>query len=667
MSLTQHDFDLEKKRLESTITEVRSQLSVSGQDLFANEQKLREYQKMMWDNKADLDEAEMKTFFTDSEYELFFLAKQSEKFKRLYMVQNKPYFGSIIFNDEPIYIGLTNVSRDYNYYVYDWRSPIASVFYDYGVGPAQYEAPQGIIEGEVTRKRQYNITDGVLNDVIETTINIDDQVLQDVLKNNSSDKMKNIVNTIQEEQNKIIRDSSSKYMVVQGIAGSGKTSVALHRIAFLLYKIENLSSNNVLIFSPNNVFTEYISNVLPELGEKNTLDITYYQFAKNLLTEYRDVGTYGKLIEDYYQNNSQNNKLVKYKLSDNMTNLIELYCDLIIKNAIFEHSIIYNDVEISVNELNDLFKNYYNKFKLFDRLNYIAERINRKYFSDRAKDMVRIRTLLKDALNIKRDYKKILKDFYLSNIFKSGIKFTVSDSTLVKNVNASTINYEDSIILLYIKELLEGIKENWDVLHVVIDEAQDYNYLQFKLLKKVYHKANFTILGDVNQTINPYYKYESLDILKNIFTDKYVYCELTKTYRSSKEIIEYANNILDLNHVSAVRNELNEPVEIKTYDINSIVNDIKRLRNKYNSIAVITKGVTECNRVYQELKELVPDLSQLNINDEFINKELVIMPAYQSKGLEFDSVIIIDNFKINKYLYYVACTRSQHKLIIYNY
>ena len=197
-------------------------------------------------------------------------------------------------SNKKVYIGITYVEDEENdeYLVNDWRAPISSLFYDYEVGKAEYKAPEGIIKGEIKNKRQFNIKDGKLVRVFDNNINIDDELLQEVLAQESNEKMKNIVNTIQAEQNQIIRNVEDKNLIVQGIAGSGKTSVALHRIAFLLYKIENLSSNNILIFSPNKVFTEYISNVLPELGENNTLQTTFSEFLQTTQTNHfqRDTG-----------------------------------------------------------------------------------------------------------------------------------------------------------------------------------------------------------------------------------------------------------------------------------------------------------------------------------------------------------------------------------------
>ena len=671
MSISKNDLLLENKKLESTIDIVRKQISILSTDLYDKETKLREFQKMMWDNKVELDPAEMKTLRTSNDLEVFFLEQKAKKFKKLYSIQNKPYFARIDFKtnitEDKIYIGITNVEEDLNYYVYDWRSPICSMFYDYGVGQANYKSPDGIIEGEITLKRQYQISDGKLDNVFDTTINIDDEVLQSVLKENSSEHMKNIVNTIQQEQHVVIRDDKTNNLIVQGIAGSGKTSVALHRIAYLLYKLEYLNSNNVLIFSPNNIFKEYIGNVLPELGEDNTLITTFHEFASTYIKEYYRVKPYSEFLARYYKNEYQNNDLIKYKLSDEIIPILENYAKTITNLTRFINDITYKEQIISKEELNDLLKNRYNKFNLFDRFDYIAEKINNRYYSGKKQEKVRLKSLLLKNINTTTNMKDIYKSFYDSQEFLNDYNGYFNRNENIKNLNKKVLNYEDSTLFIYLKFLLTSIPYRVSTKLVVIDEAQDYTLLQYKIIKLLFRNTDFTILGDVNQTINPFYKYDNLNILENIFDGISKYVELNKTYRSSPEIIEYSNKILDLKHSSAVRRNNNIP--IKTYDkldYNLLINKINELKYKYNSVAIITKSIEEAQIVYGNIKNKINDINIVDIDTDRFNKNFLIIPAYASKGLEFDSVIIINNFDKDKYLYYVAVTRSQHELIIFN-
>ena len=670
MGISKNELLLETKKLENTINIIREEISLLSSDLYDKETKLREFQTFMWDNKSDLDPAEMKTLRTSNDLEVFFLEQKAKKFKKLYSIQNKPYFGRIDFqtekNNTEVYIGITNVERDLNYYVYDWRSPICSMFYDYGVGKAEYNAPEGKICGEITLKRQYQIKDGKLDNVFDTSINIDDDVLQSVLKENSSEYMKNIVNTIQQEQNQVIRDDKTNNLIVQGIAGSGKTSVALHRIAYLLYKLEYLNSNNVLIFSPNNIFGEYISNVLPELGEDNTLITTFHEFASSYIKEYYRVEPYSNFLARYYKNEYQNNELIKYKLSDNIIKELENYAKTITKLCTFTNDVIYKEAIIDKNELNELLHERFNKFNLFDRFEYIAEKLNNRYFDGKKKDERSIKALLLKNINVTTNMKEIYINFFDSQEFLNNYNGKFNRNDNIKELSKKVLNYEDSSLFIYLKFLLSSIPYKVYTKLIVIDEAQDYTLLQYKIIKQIFKNANFTILGDINQTINPFYKYDNLNTLCKLFTKTSKYIELSKTYRSSKEIIDYSNKILGLTHSCAVRKEINIPVLEYELNYDLLVEKIIYLKEKYNNVAIITKSIDEANTIYKNIKNKLEYINVVDIDTSKYNKEYVIIPAYAAKGLEFDSVIIINNFTDDKYLYYVAVTRAQHELIIFN-
>ena len=548
------------------------------------------------------------------------------------------------------------------------------MFYDYELGKASYLAPEGMITGEITNKRQFTIKDGKLIRVFDNNINIDDELLQEVLTEESNDKMKNIVNTIQQEQNAIIRNVTDKNLIVQGIAGSGKTSVALHRIAFLLYKIENLSSNNVLIFSPNQVFTEYISNVLPELGEANTMQTTLSDFLSSNLEEYKTVESFTSFVERYYKYQETNKEWVKYKQSDEIITHINSFAQNILEKAAFENDIITHDFEITKETLNYLLKNRYERILLKERLDAIAEKMCRDFYEGKHTKKSIILSLLKKSLNIKLNYKELYKGFFNSQFFVENTTFNLTEKEIKDAVGKRNIKYEDACIVLYLKGLFEGFSYRGLIKEVVIDEAQDYSKLEYILIRKIFKKSNFTILGDINQTINPYYKYENLEELSKIFDNGTIYLELNKTYRSTPEIIEHTNKILNLKHVSAIRRENQRPVlfrdnilDLKT----SLLKDINLLKKEHFSVAIITKDDSESEKVYELLKNDVKDINILNSNTKNFNKKMVIIPSYIAKGLEFDSVIIYtekeNSYKQDeKYLYYVACTRAQHQLIIYN-
>ena len=666
MKIEREEFERERNYLNKTVSLIRKKISKLGQELFDDDSKVLEFKKLIWDTHTEMDPNEMRSMMAESDLQVSIMQSKGNYLQRLFRIQNKPYFGSIRFKEEGseeeednIYIGITHVEDKLDYYVHDWRSPICSMFYDYETGPASYKAPSGIIKGNIIKKRQYIIEDAELKHIFDNDLNISDSLLQEVLAEESSDKMKNIVNTIQEEQNKVIRNTEDKNLIVEGIAGSGKTSVALHRIAFLLYRIPNLTSSNVVVFTPNKVFSEYISNVLPELGEDNTYDMTFYDLLCQNINEYKDIENFTDFISRYYKGNVDNYDIIKYKQSDEIIKDIDSYINNLLSTIEFNNKLEYdNFIEIDTEELNNMLNYKYNRFPLFERIKEISKRIASNNYEGSTKNASSIEKKLKELLNIKLDLKDIFNNFYQSEYSKYKDK-----------VNDKYLYYEDACIFLYIKSLLVGFNTNHVIKEIVIDEAQDYNKLQYLIIKKTFKTSNYTILGDTNQTINPYYKYDSLEELTSIFeSSKYI--TLTKTYRSTGKIIDYTNKILGLNHVTAIRNDKASDIIFRNnITKNDFLTDINNLKTISKSIAIITKNDKEAEKVYNMLKD---DLDIMLI-DGFghIKRDLVVVPSYVAKGLEFDSVIIYtdeDNKyqEKDKYLFYVACTRAQHNLIIYN-
>lgn len=663
MKIEREEFEREKNYLNKTVSLIRKKISSLGQQLYDDDEKVLEFKKFIWDSHAEMDPNEMRTMMAESDLQVSIMQSRGNYLQKLFRVQNKPYFGMIRFKEDgeenDIYIGITHIEDNLDYYVHDWRSPICSMFYDYETGPASYKAPGGIIRGEITRKRQYIIEYGELKNIFDNDLNISDSLLQEVLAEESSDKMKNIVNTIQEEQNKVIRNTEDKNLIVEGIAGSGKTSVALHRIAFLLYRIPNLNSSNVVVFTPNKVFSEYISNVLPELGEDNTYSMTFYDLLCQNITEYKSIENFTDFISRYYKKKYSNFDLIKYKQSDEIITDMDNYLNDVINNTKFVKPLLFDDfIEVNIDELNDMFKHKYDRFPLLSRIDEISKKIAENNYNGKDNNAKSIAKILNDNLNIKLDLKSLYNNFFKSKYSKYDF-----------NMRGDNIFYEDACLFLYLKSILVGFNTNHVIKEVVIDEAQDYNKLQYLIIKRTFKTANYTILGDTNQTINPYYKYNSLEELKSIFDDS-KYITLTKTYRSTYKIIDYTNQILGLKHSSAIRKENATDILFRTGCKKSdFINDINYLKGISKSIAIITKNDEEALKLYNMLKD-DEDIFLID-NYSHLKRDLVIVPSYIAKGLEFDSVIVYsgeDNKYTDKekYLFYVACTRAQHNLIVYN-
>ena len=664
MAINENDLNQEKAYLNIVNKELKEKISNIGVSLYQQEEKINEFKKYTWNSKAGMDKVEVNAAILENDLEVELLTMRGLYLKKLLKSESSPYFGRVDFNGDKIYIGLTYLDKNYDHLIYDWRSPISNLFYECKIGNAEYEAKEGTIKGIMTKKRQYKIEDGKLIRVFDSNLNIVDDLLQEVLGNESSDKMKNIVDTIQKEQNEIIRDVAHKNLIVEGIAGSGKTSVALHRIAFLLYKINNLKSKDILILSPNNVFSEYISNVLPELGEDNTQNTTWSDFANSFIKEYKGVESFTNFVKRYYEKENIND-FSKIKLSDEFKDIIDEYIAKFTKNVEFTSGIECKYKDYDIDTLNKLLHERYSTIPLFGRIELISENIAN--YNDGGKYKNKYIKELLTRLNVSKDYKKIYKGLFETDEFIK--KYGIIDTSYI---NDKIINYDDSLIFIYMKGLLEGFPYNGIMKQIVVDEAQDYTPLQYFILKTIFKNASFTILGDVNQTINPYYKYDTLKKLDKIFTSRTANLRLTKTYRSSKEIIEYTNKILNLDFVSAIRNNNDIPVVFKKEKNikEDLIKNINNLKNKYKSIAVITKNDKEANKIYNLLKNDL-DISLIKTDSNIFDRNLVVVPSYVSKGLEFDSVIIYtekDNKYTDdeKYLYYVSCTRCQHELVIYN-
>lgn len=665
MSISKEEILKEKKKLHDVLERVDKEIKDSSNDLFLKEEELINFRRLNYEDKSSFDSAEFNQVMTQDELEARRVLAKRKYYKSLINIKDKPYFASFLYKDNDdntynIYMALTYLKDDnYDNILYDWRSPICSLFYDYEVGPCKYRVDDYIHKGSLLSKRQYIIENRNLLSVFDNSLNIDDELLQKVIATTDNEKMKNIVNTIQSEQNKIIRNLDDHNLIVQGIAGSGKTSVALHRIAFLLYRINNLSSNNVLIFSPNKIFSEYISNVLPELGEANTLETTFSDYLSYFLKEYKNIESFPSFISKYYKGDKSNVDIIKYKQSKEIIKDLDNYINAFINNFRVTNNIELDKInEVSRDELNYLLKDKYSRFPLVERIDEVSKYLSLKYYGTPGKRKGPIRKLIKDNVNVTLNIKDIYKDFFNSSYAKYKLEIK----------NTKIISYDDALLVSYLKGKLFGFPYNNYIKQVVIDEAQDYNYLQYVIIKEMFKKADFTILGDINQNINPYYKYDTLEELKEIFTDSN-YLELLKTYRSTKEIIEYTNKILNLDYVNAIKKSNNKNVLIRKpkNSKESLLTDIKNLTNTYKSLAIITKEDKEAESIYGLLKDDLK-ISLLCEESKTFIKDLVVVPSYIAKGLEFDSVIIIDNdetFKMNKYLYYVACTRAREELIIY--
>ena len=651
--------------------------------------------------------------------------------KRLKKMRELPYFGRFDFIEagskygDEIYLGISTLidSETNDIVIYDWRAPVSSMFYENELGNAEYNCPEGVIEGEITLKRQFRILNGKLKYMFDSSVKIDDDILQQILSGSADDRMRTIVTTIQKEQNKIIRDESSDILIVQGPAGSGKTSIALHRTAYFLYKYSNkaVTSENIVIFSPNDLFNDYISNVLPELGEENTYQTTFIEYAKEALPKHfkiEDMNDQMEFLlsspkEEQYALRVQN---IQYKSSMEFIKLIKSYVEYMENQGVKFKDIVYRGKVIkSKEELEELFYRTYSKWNINDRLKEIKEQIfellkpvqkerigqveeeikgTPEYF-DQTKAYARMLVMnefkaLRNeidkmlSLDSYKVYCELIEDKKLflklcgnGSIPKQWEQIRIQTLEALKD---NVITYEDLAPILYIKYALGDTHNLWHIKFVVMDEAQDYSPFQYEILKQLFPKSNFTILGDLNQSIHPYINTRNYNAIAEVFKGKSSeLLKMNKSYRSTKEIVDFTKKILkEKDEFEGINRNGDKPKVIKVSTeeqrIKLIGEDIVNLHEALNnSIAVICKTADESLKVYNKLKaaELNLNINLITKYDDEFKKGVSIIPSYLSKGLEFDAVIIHDGSdksykgEEERRLFYTICTRALHKLNIY--
>jgi len=651
-----------------------------------------------------------------------FIKQQEEKYEK---IVSSPYFGRIDFVEdgshkaEKYYIGMANLINDnYDILVYDWRAPVSSMFYDYEIGEASYKCPEGIIKGKVTLKRQYKVTNGKLEYMFDSNLKIDDEILQEVLGKTTDSKMKTIVTSIQREQNKVIRNEEYKNLIVQGPAGSGKTSVALHRVAYLLYKYrDKIAPENIIIFSPNKIFNDYISNVLPQLGEENILQTTFKEYMHKALGEglkkedYYDMMEYILSSKDRPSYNRRINN-IRFKSSVEFAEKLKKYVEYIDSQERNYSDIYFRDkLVISADELNELYHKDYSNLPLKKRLKKMGQRISfllKPHEEERMQEIIselsdnssytskseinriaksRVKDEIKDIyaeierisrFDIVDIYKQFIEklEYFWGNSENNSMIEDIKKYTL-ENLNVGQIYYEDQIPLLYLKEALGDLPGTSEIKYVIIDEAQDYTLLQYEIFHKLFSHASITMLGDLNQSINPYMNVGDYNNISHIFPkDNTCIMNLTKSYRSTIEIAKFTRKILKGENTDELFERSGDKPIVLGFDkeediINQICEDIKTYRDKgYKSIGIITRTKAEANEVYRNLKDRIRVRAIVDDDEEYMN-DAVVMPAYLAKGLEFDVVLIYNAGNGNycceeeRLLLYTACTRALHVLCVY--
>lgn len=604
-----------KKHIEIQLEEERGKLSDQQEDLI---KKRRE----MWDECAhgvnDFDDIVDMNAYDETVRENYgHFVRKEQTVRQLEYLKEVPYFGRIDFLEhgeryaDEIYIGRYGFrnKKTREYEVYDWRTPIASMFYDSGIGEASYRCPAGMIQGTLTCKRQYKIEHGELKYCYDTNVAVQDDVLEEVLAGNTDKVLRVIIDTITQEQNFAIRQPHEMNMLVTGPAGSGKTSVGMHRLAYLLYhNRENLSAEKIVVLSRNQIFSSYISQILPELGEDNVNDVMFDSLVNRGIS--KDFKKF-----DYYE---QVEHLLKHKEGSFRSKAIEL--------------------------------KYSPEF-----IKYLREQ--RASYHERHTDF---ETVLEFYLTVLKKYTKDTQP-EIANYTKN-------------QVRRGKIYYEDMLVVSFIRILLGAINPMSEISHVVIDEAQDYNYLQLEIIRTLYPKAHFTILADANQAIHPLTSTTDMKKMSDVFRTQYGIKEivLSKSYRSTAPINEFAFNIIGIHNPELYVERDGQKPEVRVCKSNK--KEIQKLLKEISedkSVAILTVDLYSARYVQQKMGVMVPKterlIQYLLKPNQYLEEKIVVMPIMLAKGLEFDVVIVWDDrdktyWEENKNLKYLMCTRALHEL-----
>lgn len=766
MSISEREWALEEQRLAQVIAEIGRQLAKAhGSTEQFTRHKLAA-RRSMWE---EFTLAPQSIFDTES----LVMAKQyldsikiqtiTQEFyhqmaRRLEKMYDSPYFGRIDFREagaertEPIYIGISNLMEEVSgdYLVYDWRAPVSSMFYDYEIGEAGYRCPEYDLVGELLLKRQYRITAGQINYMFDSSVKIDDDILQEILGKSADNRMRTIITSIQREQNKIIRDESHQLLIVQGAAGSGKTSIALHRIAYLLYKYrDTMKAENIVIFSPNEIFNDYISNVLPELGEENMYQTTFQQYANKFLPELKleDMTDQMEYLLSQRNKPGYTERLsnIKFKTSEEFLQVLRKYARYLEEEDRVFTDVVYNgEVLVSKEELNDLYRHKYTYLPLSKRLGKMRQRVlvllrpyqkkrfleiaeelkqtqkKKKMFTRKYELKARARIMvaeefkpIKDQLkamaqiDLNEVYGRLFADVELFKVLAGEAmpqEFAVIQNQTLEQLRAAKLCYEDVAPMLFLRSVVEGTPETRGIKHVFIDEVQDYTPLQFAILKQIFPRSQWTMLGDLNQSINAYMRVGSYERITEIFdVPEAAMINLSRSYRSTREITAFARALLkgeiavEYFNREGVKPEVRECAgEGELYT--TLVARISEMRGQgCNSIGIICKTAGACVQVYQGLRsrmqtqvgvEAYPNTSRdaeeedqaaggnievfmITKDDDRYTQGVVVIPVYLAKGLEFDGVLVVnleeDNYfaEDERLLLYTACTRALHQLGLY--
>lgn len=629
----------EKEYLKQIISFLKKVIGNTDASVKDHVDTLAEYKDYIWSNK-DIDPHEIRSM-RESILNHFALGESViNKHKRLTKILAIPYFGRIDFLEKkenskvmPIYIGIHTFydPESRATLIHDWRAPVSSMFYDHELGEAGYRSPSGEIKGVISLKRQYRIRGGKMEFMIESALTVHDDILQKELSSNADDKMKNIVATIQREQNRIIRNEDIRTLIIQGVAGSGKTSIALHRIAYLLYTFrDSISSKDILIISPNKVFSDYISNVLPELGEETVPETSMEQILSGVLEHKYKYQTYFGLVNELLEKPSSSLiDRIAYKASFGFISELDKFI-LHIENTYFKAADVKLTKYITIPA--PFIEEQYLRFNRYP--------IRRRFdaMADYMLDMLKIQYAFTVTTTGRNLLKKEIRLMFAGNndiqVYKDFFKWT-NNPGMFKMRKGHTLEYSDLAPLAYLHLALEGNgNQPFRVKHLLIDEMQDYSPIQYKVIQKLF-PCRKTVLGDAGQSVNPYGSSTAETIQKSLTASEIM--KLCKSYRSTFEITDFAQKIHPNAELEPVARHGEKPQILQfgsaVEELSGIMGLISTYRKSgYKSLGIICKTEQQARKMADMLKSYANDISFLSSQSSAFVQGIVITSAHMAKG-----------------------------------
>ena len=690
---------------------LRHRITQLNDSIEAGQKEIEGMHEYYWENYTEMDQYGYENFDNQQAllHEINASNEKIELRRRFRKMMDSPFFGRVDFcyegdyEPEIFYIGIANLAEENGGLplIYDWRAPVSGLFYDFDKGPASYQAPLGEIHGDIAAKWQYKIRGGKMIYEFESDVKIDDEILKAELGSNGDVQLKNIIRTIQKEQNAIIRNTSDRIMVIQGAAGSGKTSIALHRIAYLLYHDrKNLKSSSVLVLSPNGVFSDYISHILPELGEENIREMSFDLFAyKRLKNTVSDCEDRYDLIERQIAG-SCDEKLLKEKQSRDFLDRMEGYLVELEDSLMNFRDVEHRGVVKKEQEIIELFYFKFMDIPLLSRMDAVAE-----YFIDEVETLKGFDLPEEERDAVKSRFYRMYETRDLYVLYNRFLRQEGFPALPQVQYEKRKLRYEDVYPVLYLKYRLETQQEDSGVRHLIVDEMQDYSMIQYLIIQKLF-KCKMTILGDREQTMDGDQQ-DVLTFLPKIFGKDIRRIVMNKSYRNTIEVASYANQLAGITEVELFERH-GKPVEEKEFPglteaLERVVKELKLEKQavaevdadrmdmvdaetdraegqeelSYETAAVITRTADEAREAYYILqKKLEAEgfdtkerLSLLHRDSTNFKKGLTVTTFYMAKGLEFDQVFSVfpgaDRSPIVQRARYIAATRALHELYMY--